>query len=188
MEQATSHNISLKINEIQESVLSIESTLAEKSAEFEKLQKQSRELKVRQLLDEVGANELNQTESALKKVSSIVVELNEKLETYKQALSVLQQRYNESLQSERIGKSEELIKKAEALVKDKSRLIVELQSAVNQINCLKTSSCSVLGPGDNDLHRGKWEMFLTHQRRAEIAIRELRMFFELEERNYINFN
>lgn len=188
MVQATSSDISLKINEIQESIQTIESTLAEKSTEFEKLQKQSRELKVRQVLDEVGANELNQTEAALKKVSSIVVELNEKLETYKQALSVLQQRYTESLQSERIGKSEELIKKAEALLKDKASVLIELESAINEINHLKTSSCNILGPGDNDLHRGKWEMFLNHQRRAEVAIRELKMFFELVERNYINFN
>ncbi|HMN25271.1 MAG TPA: hypothetical protein PKE38_12260 [Ignavibacteriaceae bacterium] len=172
----TSAHIKQRIVEVQDLLNQLEKSLSEQSLKFEEAKKSIEQQRVDKILK--GEDVTFADRQVLNNLSLTIAELETKVNTYKQALQVLDLKLAEAEALEIEKKKRFLLSEAERLIKANTNKFLELEDVVKQINDLRLSSCSISSDFSN------LEVYHNAKTEVEKAMRALKIFFGLEDRGY----
>lgn len=171
----TSAQIKKRVGEVQDLINELEKSLSEQTKKFEETKKSVEQQRVDRIMR--GEDITLADRQVLNNLSSTIDDLEAKKAVYQQALQALDLKLAEAEAREIEDKKKSLLQEAARLVESNRDKILELDEVIGRINELRLSSCS-----SSDL--SNFEFYHSAKTEVEKAMRELKIFFGLEERGY----
>ncbi len=172
----TSAQIKQRISEIQDLINQLEKSLREQTKKFEQTKKSVEQQRIDRILK--GEDVTLADQQVLNNLSSTIDDLEAKKAVYQQALQALDLKLAEAEAREIEEQKKFLLGEVKRLIESNRDKILELDDVIRQINDLRLSSCSI----GSDL--SNLEVYHNAKTEVEKAMRELKIFFYLEERGY----
>ena len=172
----TSAQIKQRIGEVQDLINQLEKSLSEQTLKFEESKKSIEQQRVDKILK--GEDVTFGDRQVLNNLSSTIDELEAKKAVYQQALQALDLKLAEAEVREIEENKRALLEKVGRLIESNRDKILELDEVIGRINELHLSAAY----SSSDL--SNLEVYHSAKTEVEKAMRELKIFFGLEERGY----